>query len=244
VRIVATVQARMRSERLPNKVLLPILDRPNLVLMVERLQRVPSVDAIVIATTDHESCDPIEALANDLGVGCFRGSEDDVLDRVLRASREADADLIVETTGDCPLIDPPTVEKVIQAFRGADVDYCSNILRRTYPRGLDTQVFPLSVLEEVARRTDDPADHEHVSLYIYEKPGRFRLLNVESGYGPEVADLRLTVDTPDDLTLVRTIYEELYPKKPDFVLADILALFERRPELADINRDIKQKSVR
>lgn len=244
MRIVATVQARMRSERLPNKVLLPILDRPNLVLMVERLQRVPSVDAIVIATTDHESCDPIEALANDLGVGCFRGSEDDVLDRVLRASREADADLIVETTGDCPLIDPPTVEKVIQAFRGADVDYCSNILRRTYPRGLDTQVFPLSVLEEVARRTDDPADHEHVSLYIYEKPGRFRLLNVESGYGPEVADLRLTVDTPDDLTLVRTIYEELYPKKPDFVLADILALFERRPELADINRDIKQKSVR
>lgn len=234
----------MRSERLPNKVLLPILGRPNLALMVERLRRVPSVDAIVIATADHVSCDPIEQLACDIGVGCFRGSEDDVLDRVLRASREARADVIVETTGDCPLIDPPTVEKVVQTFLANDVDYCSNILQRTYPRGFDTQVFPLRVLEEVARRTTDPADREHVSLYIYEKPGRFRLMNVESGYGPEVAALRLTVDTPEDFTLVRTVYEELYPAKPDFALPDILALFARRPELPDMNRHVTQKRVR
>lgn len=234
----------MRSERLPNKVLLPILGRPNLALMVERLRRVPALDAIFLATADHVSCDPIETLARELGVGCFRGSEDDVLDRVLKASRAARADLIVETTGDCPLIDPPTVEKVIQAFLAHDVDYCSNILERTYPRGLDVQVFPLRVLEEVARRTTDPADREHVSLYIYEKPGRFKLLNVESGYGPEVAELRLTVDTPEDFTLVRTIYEELYPARPDFTLPDILALLARRPELADVNRHVTQKHVR
>lgn len=244
MRIVATIQARMRSERLPGKVLLPILGRPNLALMVERLQRVPSIDAIVIATTEHVSCDPIESLARELGVGCFRGSEEDVLDRVLRASREAQADIIVETTGDCPLIDPPTVEKVIQTFLANDIDYCSNTLRRTYPRGLDTQVFPLRVLEEVARRTSDPADHEHVSLYIYEAPGRFRLLNVESGYGRDVADLRLTLDTPSDFTLIRTVYEELYPTNPEFTLPNIVALFARRPELADINPHVQQKKVR
>jgi spore coat polysaccharide biosynthesis protein SpsF len=136
------------------------------------------------------------------------------------------------------------VEKVIQAFLASDVDYCSNVLTRTYPRGLDTQVFPLAVLEEVARRTIDPTDREHVSLYIYEKPGRFRLLNVESGYGPEVADLRLTVDTPQDFALIRTVYEELYPTKADFTLPDILALFARRPELPDLNRGVAQKQVR
>lgn len=234
----------MRSERLPGKVLLPVLGRPNLDLMVERLCRVSLIDAIVIATSEDASCDPIADLARELGVGCFRGSEKDVLGRVLQASREAHADLIVETTGDCPLIDPPTVEKVISAFLASRVDYCSNTLTRTFPRGLDTQVFPLSVLEEVARRTTDPVDREHVSLYIYEKPGRFRLLNVKSGYGPEVAELRLTVDTPEDFALVRTVYEELYPKDPNFVLSDIIDLFVRRPELPDINRHIEQRAVR
>lgn len=244
VRIVATIQARMRSERLPGKVLLPILGRPNLALMVERLRRVRSVDDVVIATTAHSSCDPIEDLARALRVVCFRGSEEDVLDRVLRAGEVAEADLIVETTGDCPLIDPPTVALVIDRFLEGGVDYCSNILVRTYPRGMDTQVFPLTVLREVARLTDDPVDREHVSYYIYQHPERFRLRNVESGLPSSAADLRLTVDTADDFRLVKTIFEELYPAKPAFTLSDILALFERRPELADINRHVQQKSVR
>lgn len=244
MRIVATIQARMRSERLPGKVLLPILGRPNLALMVERLRRVPSVDEIVIATTDHKSCDPIEALAQALGVGCFRGSEEDVLDRVIRAGRAARADLIIETTGDCPLIDPPTVQRVVDGFLEGGVDYCSNVISRTFPRGMDTQVFPLAVLEEVAGLTSDPVDHEHVSLYIYQHPKRFTLRNIESGLPRFVSDLRLTLDTPEDLTLIRTVFEELYPVKPEFTLSDILALFERRPELADINREIRQKQVR
>jgi spore coat polysaccharide biosynthesis protein SpsF len=234
----------MRSERLRGKVLMPILGRPNLALMVERLQRVRSVDHIVIATTDDVSCDPIAELAQHVGVGCFRGSENDVLDRVIRAAEAARADLIVETTGDCPLIDPQTVALVIDRFLDGGVDYCSNILVRTYPRGMDTQVFPLAILQEVARLTKDAVDREHVSYYIYQHPERFRLRNVESGLPPSVADLRLTVDTLEDFTLVRKIFEELYPSKPDFTLSDILALFERRPELAEINRQVRQKAVR
>lgn len=234
----------MRSERLPGKVLLPILGRPNLELMIERLRRVPSIDEIVVATSDDESCNPIVEVAGRVEVVVYRGSETDVLDRVLSAARQARADIIVETTGDCPLIDPETIERVIAAFLTNDVDYCSNILERTYPRGMDTQVFPLSVLEEVARSTTDAVDREHVSLYICEHPERFRLMNVVSHLGSEVAQLRLTVDTPEDFDLIRRIYEELYPRNPTFGLSDILDLLERRPELREINRDIEQKKVR
>ena len=244
MRTVAIVQARMRSTRLPGKVLLPILGRPMLELLVERLRRVPGVDDVIIATADDTSCDPIVTLATRIGVGAFRGSERDVLDRVLRAAHWARADLIVEITADCPLLDPPTIQRVIEAFHGGGVDYCSNVIRRTYPRGLDVQVFPRTVLEEVARLTDDPVDHEHVSLYIYEHPERFRLRNVESGLAPEVADLRLTVDTQEDFDLVRAIYARLFPTKAAFVLEDILALLEREPGLVVLNRHVEQKAVR
>ena len=243
MRTVAIVQARMTSTRLPGKILRPILGRPMLALLVERLQRARRLDGVVVATTVRPTDDPVEALTRQLGVGCFRGSEDDVLDRVVRAARAFDAELIVEITGDCPLIDPGVIDELVDTFAAHDVDYVSNVLERTYPRGLDTQVFPTRVLEEVARLTQDPVDREHVSLYIYAHPERFRLLNVASGLPADAAALRLTVDTIEDLDLIRTVYEELYPLRPDFRLADVLSLFEERPSLRDINRDVQQKAV-
>jgi spore coat polysaccharide biosynthesis protein SpsF len=242
-RVVCTIQARMTSTRLPGKVLMPAVGRPLLALMIERLQRAERIDGIVIATTEDASSDPIEGLAHDLGVGCFRGSEEDVLSRVLGAARAADADVIVETTGDCPLIDPAVVDRVIEGYQAGGVDYCSNILERTYPRGLDVQVFPTAVLAEVDRLTQDPADREHVSLYIYEHPERYRLRSVVSDH-PESADLRLTVDLPEDYELIRTIFEELYPADPAFGLDAILELLSARPELADLNRHVEQKKSR
>lgn len=244
VRIVATIEARMRSQRLPGKVLLPAAGRPLLEHMVERLSRASHLDGIVIATTTDPSCDDIEALAHRLGVLCYRGSEDDVLQRVLDAARATEADVIVETTGDCPLIDPGVVDRVVAAFLTADVDYCSNLLGHTYPPGMDVQVFRRVVLEEVARSTDDAVDHEHVSIYIYEHPERFRLLDVPSGLDPSSALLRLTLDTPEDYVLIRTIIEELYPGKRSFDLADIFALVARRPELKEINRAVRPKAIR
>ncbi len=243
-RIVITIEARMLSSRLPGKVLRPILGRPMLALMIERLRLVEKAAAIIVATTTDPSCDAIEALARELGVGCFRGSEDDVLDRVLQAARAADADVIVETTGDCPLIDPAVIGTVIDAFLAGGADYVGNVLRPTWPRGMDVQVFPRAVLERVAQLTNDPADREHVSLYIYEHPEIFRLRNVESGLPADAADLRLTVDTPEDFELVTHVYEALYRENPHFGVAAILALFARHPELPEINRAVRQKEVR
>lgn len=244
MRIVAIIEARMRSSRLPGKVLKPILGQPVLALMIERLQKSNRLDAIFIATTADESCDVIETLANKLHVGCYRGSEDDVLDRVLQTAKHAKADLIVELTGDCPLLDPTIVDCVIDAFLANKVDYCSNGLIETYPRGMDVQVFPVSVLEKAAGLTDQPEDREHVSLYIYEHPDMFRLLNIESKIPDGLGDVRLTVDTKEDFELVRHIYEELYPVKPAFGLEDILHLLSQRPDLRAINRHVRQKAVR
>lgn len=233
----------MKSSRLPGKVLLPVCGKPLLELMIERLRQVPELDGIVIATTADPSCQPIEDLAKRLGVGCFRGSEDDVLDRVLRSAQSAQADLIVELTGDCPLMDPDLVSEVIREFRSRDVDYCANVLQRTHPRGMDVQVFPTKVLARVAELTNNPSDREHVSIYIYTHPEQFRLHNVTSSLSAEEADLRLTVDTPDDFKLVSEIFQRLYPANPRFRLADILKLMREHPELRAINSHVKQKAV-
>jgi len=244
VRTVLTIEARMRSTRLPGKVLRPILGRPMLELMIERLQRVRLVDQIVVATTTNQADDPIVDLACQLGVGIFRGSEEDVLDRVLRAGCAANADVIVETTGDCPLIDPEVVDDVVGEYLANKFDYVSTGLRRTFPNGLDVQVFSTSVLSEVARLTLDQVDREHVSLYIYEHPKRFSLHNVESGLPDKYWNLRLTVDTLEDFALISAIFEELYPKNPEFSLQDVLDLLDHRPELIGINGHIQQKPVR
>ena len=233
----------MTSSRLPGKVLLEAAGKPLLEHMVERLRRARTLDAIVIATTAEAASDPIVALAERLGVGCFRGSEDDVLGRVLGAAQAHDAELIVETTGDCPLIDPAVLDLVVDTFNEGRVDYCSNTLERTYPRGLDVQAFPTAVLAEVAELTDEPADREHVSLYIYEHPERYRLRSVVSGR-PELGELRVTVDTPEDYALIRAIFEALYPHDPAFALQDVLDLLERDPHLRELNRHVQQKPVR
>lgn len=240
---VCTIEARMSSTRLPGKVLKPVAGRPLLAHMIARLERCPALDGIVVATTTDPRDDAIERLTRELSIGCFRGSEQDVLGRVLGAARESGAEVIVETTGDCPLIDPDIVGRVIGCFREAPVDYCSNTLEQTYPRGMDVQVFPTHVLAEVDHLTDDPVDREHVSLFIYEHPERYRLRNVRA-LPVRGADLRLTVDTPEDLALVRAVFDALYPSDRAFGLSDILDLLEAHPELRELNRDVQQKSVR
>ena len=242
-RTVATIEARMTSTRLPGKVLMEILGRPVLELMVERLRRVPSLDGIVIATTVNAADDPVAALAERLGVGVWRGSEHDVLRRVLDAARHHRIDVIVETTGDCPLIDPAAVEECIRVYRAAKADYVSNTLERTYPIGMDTQVFATSVLADAAKRTDDAGDHEHVSLYIYRHPETYTLRNVPAPAHLRRPELALTLDTPEDFALIRAVFEELYPRNPAFGLADVMALLDRRPDIARINTHVRRKKV-
>ena len=243
-RVVCTIEARMTSSRLPGKVLLPAAGRPLLELMVERLRRARWIDEIVIATTDDPSSEPLRQLAQRLSIGCFRGSEADVLARVLGAAQAYDADVIVELTGDCPLIDPELVDRCIERFAQGDVDYVANDLEPTYPLGMSVQVFPAAVLAEVDELTQDPADREHVSLYIYEHPERYRLGNVASDH-PERADLRLTVDTREDYELVRTIFEDLGARGPGVRAgSDRSTCFAARPELRTVNQYVQQRSAR
>jgi len=244
MKIVAIIEARMTSSRLPGKILRPILGRPTLELLIERLSRSELIDSIVVATTDNSTDDLVEELTKKLAVGCYRGSEGDVLDRVLKAAQAYDADVIVEITGDCPLIDPMVIDQMIGIYIRGRYDYVSNTLRQTYPNGLDSQIFSRKTLEEVAELTQDPVDHEHVSLYIYEHPERFTLFNLDSNLPKKYWGLRLTVDTIEDFEVIRSIYEELYPENPSFSLTDVIGLLEKRPGLMDINRDIRQKQVR
>ncbi len=243
-KIVSIIEARMRSTRLPGKVMKPILDEPMLYRMIERLKCSVQLDDIWIATTDHESCKPIVDLAACMGVGCFEGSEDDVLDRVLKTAETAEADIIVELTGDCPLLDHRVVDRVIEIFVKNKVDYCSNALQEDYTGGMDVQVFTTAILQEVAQLTSDPVDREHVSLYIYEHADHYKILDIKDDPSSNLNGIRLTVDTDADFQLVTKIFEELYHKDPIFSLDDIFCLFQQKPELRYINEHIQQKNVR
>lgn len=242
-RIVATIEARMGSTRLPGKVLKPAVGKPMLELMIERLRRVPSLDGIVIATTVNAADQPIADLARRLGVGCHRGSEEDITARLLGAAEEHAIDVLVETTGDCPLIDPAIVERCIQAYRDSGVDYVSNVLERTYPIGMDTQVFSAAVLADVARRTNDPVEREHGSLFIYRHPELYSLKNVTAPAAFTEPKLRLTLDTPEDYALITGVFAELYPADPTFDLAAIMALLDAHPEYRALNAEVKHRYV-
>lgn len=241
MRTAITIQARMTSTRLPGKVIAPLHGAPALERMVERLRRVRGADGILLCTTTNATDDVLERLAERLAIGCHRGSEHDVLSRVLDAARRFGVETIVETTGDCPLIDPTIVDEVISAYRASPVDYCSNILERCYPIGMDTQVFSTEILADVARRTADPEDREHVSLYIYRHPEIYSLRHVPAPPSRHRPMLRLTLDTPEDLELIQRVYDALYPHDPAFGLDDMLALIASRPELAAINAGVMHR---
>ncbi len=242
-RVVCIIEARMRSSRLPGKVMLPILGRPMIAHMVDRLREARLIDDIVVATTDHASCDPIVELCEAEGISCFRGSEEDVLARVLGAARAFQADVIVETTGDCPLHDARLIDKAVADFLLGGSEFVSNIDPYTAPRGTDVRIFTTSALAQVDRISDDPADHEHVSLYFMRRPEQFRHRNVATQLGTDAPRYRLTVDTPEDLALVRTVFEALYPDNPRFTLVDTLEYLRANPDVAAINAEIMQKAV-
>lgn len=234
MKTIVTIEARMGSSRLPGKVLKEVCGKPVLQHLVERLRRCRLPDEIVVASTVNPLDDAIEALCGRIGVACFRGSEADILDRLIQAARSRGAELIAQTTGDCPLLDPEIVDRGIGLFRASEVDYVSNRLERTWPCGQDVQVFPLAVLERVAARTQDPVDREHGSYYIYTHPREFTMKNFQA---PDLRcpAKRWVLDYPEDLEFMREIYGRLYPQKPDFDTYDVLALLEKHPDIEALN---------
>lgn len=242
-KIIATIEARMTSSRLPGKVLLPLAGKPALERLVERIQRSLYVDEIVVATTTNREDDHIIELCNKIGCKYFRGSEDDVLRRVLDATNSAAGDIIVEITGDCPLIDHRHIDKVVKMFFSGDYDYASNTVERSFPDGFDVQVFPVRVLQRVDELTDDPIDRVHVSYYIYSHPGKFKLVNWMAAGDMFWPDLRVTLDEKADYDLLDRIFKELIPINEDFSADDVVGLLKSKPELTNINRDVRTKEI-
>jgi spore coat polysaccharide biosynthesis protein SpsF len=241
MRVVAISQARTGSSRLPGKVLLPILGRPLLAYHLERVSRAKLVDEVVVATTEGPDDDAIVTVCADLGVSVFRGSEDDVLGRYAGAAASYAADVVVRVTSDCPLIDPVIVDRTISQFvrMSPDVDYVSNRLVPSYPRGLDAEVLTRAALESAASEATNPEDREHVTLFVWRQPERFRLSNVR--HPVNLSHHRWTVDEAADLDLMKKIISEVYPKHPNFSLQDCLDALAEHPHWAAINSDVEQQ---
>jgi spore coat polysaccharide biosynthesis protein SpsF len=232
--IVHILQVRLSSARLPGKVLKDILGKPMLERQIERLRRAEALNQLVVATSDRGEDDAIELLCQKLGVDCFRGSLNDVLTRFYQCALKYSPKHVVRLTGDCPLADPAIIDEVVRLHLEGNYDYTSNTNPPTWPDGMDVEVMKYECLAEAYAEAELPSEREHVTLFIYRQPERYRLGSLTQE--EDLSALRLTVDEPEDLELVTKIYERLYPQNHDFTLADILALLDKTPALKEVNQ--------
>lgn len=250
-KVVACIEARMTSSRLPGKVLIDIGGKSALKILADRLQESKYIDEIVIACTTNKEDDAIVKFAEENGIKAFRGLEDDVLRRVVAAVESVNGDVIVEITGDCPFMDHLVVDSIVETFLSNDYDYVTNIgyvgdSQREIPLGMDVRVFNFEELKHISQITEDPEDKEHVSLYFF-RTGKniYKLHHVDTpaewkrDYNP-----RLCLDTKEDLEALRKIYTGLNGDKEKFYLKDILNFLDKHPEIVEINSEVVQKTVK
>lgn len=230
MRIGCIIEARMTSTRLPGKVMKDVHGKPSIMRQIERIERSRFIDTIVVATTVNATDDPLAALLEEEGVEYFRGSEDDVLGRVAEAAAAFDLDVIVEITGDCPLVDIAESDRVVERFLEGGLAVASNCFIVTYPIGMDTIVFSRAALEESARKAVDPVHREHVCMYLFEHPYEYIFANMEAPPFLKGPQLRMTLDEQEDYEFICWVYDSLYPRKPDFTLYDVMKLLNRYPE--------------
>ncbi|MCM3663651.1 glycosyltransferase family protein [Mesobacillus subterraneus] len=243
MKVAAIIQARMGSTRLPGKILKTVNGKTLLEYQIERVERAKLIDEIIIATTIKESDDPIVQLCQQLSIPYYRGSEDDVLSRYYEAAINNNVQVIVRLTSDCPIIDPEIIDETIRVYldNKNTVDYVSNTLERTFPRGLDTEVFSFDVLNQAYKTSKEKIYREHVTSFIYGNPDTFKLKNVPSLN--DYSEHRWTVDTEEDFILIKNILEALYPVEKEFKLNDIIKLLNENPEWKEINSHIEQKKL-
>lgn len=243
MKVVCVIQARMGSTRLPGKVMKDLYGKTLLCHDIERVKQAKFLDDFVIATTEAETDDCIVNEALKCGVKVFRGSEEDVLSRYYYAAKKNSADIIVRITSDCPFIDPHVIDEMIEFFEKGNYDIVTNVgndlSKRTYPRGLDAEVFTYAVLEEAYKNAKERYQREHVTPYIYEQAKRIFYYKNSADYSCH----RWTLDTEEDWKLIQKLYEQLYHGKHDFYLSEILAVMEANPEFFEINKGIEQKKL-
>lgn len=241
-RVIAIIQARMSSTRLPGKIMLPLAGKPVLQHIIERLRMSEYIDEVVVACTTNYQDDMIIDLCDMLECKYYRGSEDDVMQRVVEACEKFEADIIVDVTSDCPCVDAGLADSFIETLVKLETDYVSNVINRTMPRGLDMQVLTYKALERANREVDNVVDRSHVTSWIYKNPitqGTYRLstkVMKESDY----SEIRLTLDTEEDYQLLRLVFDS-FPVN-DFGLEDLIKLINWYPEMFELNKHVPQKS--
>jgi spore coat polysaccharide biosynthesis protein SpsF len=242
-KIVAIIQARMGSSRLPGKVLMEICGEPMLSWVIKRAGKATLINQIVVATTTETIDDAIERYCQQNHIICFRGSSADVLDRYYQAAKLYQANVIVRLTADCPLIDPTLIDNTVTAFLGSSVDFAANRLpppfKRTYPIGLDVEVVSMVALERAWKESTVIYEREHVLPYLYEIKDRFKVLTINNDV--DYGAYRWTVDTQQDLVFIQSLVEK-FGCRMDFSWKDVIKLLENTPELIQINAQVKHKS--
>ena len=243
MKISATIQARLASTRLPGKVLRPILGKPMLELQIERLRQSKFIDEVIIATTNLEKDDPIIELADRLNVPYYRGSEDDVLGRIVNTLKEFDVDVHAEFTGDHPLEDPVIIDSILDFYvKNSDkYDYVSNYLKTTYPPGIGFAVYPAKILYDAEKHAKDMKLREHVGIHIYQHPERYRIHNLEAPPEYNYPEMYIEVDTAEDFEVVSTIFKNLYPKNKYFGLPQIINFMHENKELIEKNKNVARR---
>ena len=239
--VVAIIQARMSSTRLPGKVLLDIEGQTMLERVVRRVQLATAIDSVVLATTTEEADEATATAGDELGIQVIRGSEDDVLDRFRQAAIESDAETIVRVCADSPLIDPEVTNMVVDAYLSSDADYASNKLQPSFPLGLDVEAFSRDALESTWGEAKEAYERAHVTVRMYSDGSPLKLLPVTTT--PDRHSWRWTVDTQHDLKFAREVFKR-FGGRNDFSWREVAELIEREPALADINRHLRPKDVR
>ena len=231
----------MTSSRLPGKPMMEVCGRPMLGHLVDRLKSVKSIDVIVLATTTNQTDDVMVEYASNIGIEVFRGDEFDVMGRVVAAGMSVEADVIVEITGDCPIIDPEIIEQAIRLYKENTYEYVGNQHVRSYPDGMDVQVFALKTLIKSEAMTNEALDREHVTLHIRSNPKIFSHLNLVAPPEQHWPDLGLTLDEESDFDLLKLIIENFDQENPMFSCLDVVRYLRANPKLVDINREVTRK---
>jgi spore coat polysaccharide biosynthesis protein SpsF len=242
MRVVAIVQARVGSSRLPAKVMLDLGGQTALERCLRRAVRIPKVDDVLVATTDRPEDELVVALCRRLGFSTFRGSAHDVLSRYLGAATASNAEVVVRLTSDCPLLDPTISGLVVAKLLSNPLDYVSNTLSRSLPRGLDTEVVTRDALERASAATNDMSEREHVTMHVYRNRDRFRCGEALPALSEALGRHRWTLDTLDDYRFLYEVFDRLGPRAADAAMQDVIELLRENPDVAAINAHVEQKS--
>jgi spore coat polysaccharide biosynthesis protein SpsF len=245
MKVVGIIEARMGSSRLPGKVLLPFGGAPALGLLLKRVSSAEKLDEVIVATTEEKGDLPIVRFCDKIGVKSFRGSENDVMKRVLDAARHCEADLVCELMGDSPFLDPAEINRAITEYRIRDCDYLSNFWpKNTYPLGFAVQVYRTEVLAKAETMTLDPVHRSHVTTFIYQNPDLFKINGIDAPHECQASDLRMALDQSEDYDAMQEVFEGINgSENPFFSMQDCVGFLRNNPEIAKINQSVRVKKI-